>query len=150
MTVSSRAHTRGTIDLDDLSSERKKYSRFGAYAQSKLANVLFTRELARRLRGTGVTTYAVHPGVVFTDLFRHVESSIGPLKYVLNLPLCFFMKSCRDGAQTTIHCAVAEELARESGKYYSDCAEVEPSTEAKDDAIAKDLWDVSAKAVGMA
>ena len=70
MTVSSLAHETGSIDLDDLHWERREYSRIAAYNQSKLANVLFSRELSRRLSGTGVTTYCLHPGVIATDLGR--------------------------------------------------------------------------------
>ncbi len=100
MNVSSRAHRGGHIDFDDINYERRKYSGFGAYKQSKLANVLFTRliwffcrilptccvlepdafstrELARRLKGSGVTCYVVHPGLVRTDLFRHIEDAVG-------------------------------------------------------------------------
>ena len=81
--VSSRAHERGVLDLDDLHFESRKYARTVAYEQSKLANVLFTRELARRLKGTGVTAYALHPGVVATELGRHLKDAMGPFYYVL-------------------------------------------------------------------
>ncbi len=75
VTVSSLGHTSGKINFDDLQS-KKSYSRWGAYAQSKLANILFTQSLAKRLRGTNVTAYSLHPGSVLTDLQRHVP---GPL-----------------------------------------------------------------------
>jgi len=136
--VSSSLHQRGTIKFDDLQSE-KSYGQIAAYSQSKLANVLFTRELAKKLKGTGVTTYSLHPGAVRTDLQRHHNiwgSIISP-----------FMKTPVQGAQTTIYCAVNEELAEESGLYYSDCKAVEPSRKAKDDAVAKKLWDISCELV---
>ena len=69
--MSSLAHESGSIDLSDLHWERREYSRIAAYNQSKLANLLFSRELSRRLSGTGVTTYCLHPGVIATDLGRY-------------------------------------------------------------------------------
>ena len=73
--VSSRAHRRGKINFDDLQSE-KSYAKLQAYSQSKLANVLFTRSLAQRLKGTGVTTYSLHPGGINTELSRHINRFI--------------------------------------------------------------------------
>lgn len=144
--VSSRAHTRGTINFDDLNSE-KEYSFFRAYDQSKLANVLFTRELARRLNGTGVTVYALHPGVVQTELLRYsdfVNSRLGQVLRFLLTPLEWLLvKTPIEGAQTTLFCALASELEGVSGKYYSDCAEKEPSLEAQNDTNAKRLWSIS-------
>ena len=99
MNVSSKAHERGKIDLEDINWEHRKYSKGEAYGQSKLANNLFTRELAQRLKGTGVTSYALHPGVVFTDIWRNINSIIGPLKYLLYFPVLLLMKNCKDGAQ---------------------------------------------------
>lgn len=141
--VSSVAHTRGTINFDDLNSD-KDYSRRLAYQQSKLANVLFTRELARQLNGTGVTVYALHPGVVQTELFRHIFFIDSYIAQILLVPFAWqFLKTPIQGMQTTLYCALASELEGISGKYYSDCAEKEPSLEAQDDAIAKRLWDIS-------
>ena len=72
------------MDLEDINWERRTYGRQSAYEQSKLANILFTRELAKRLEGTGVTTYALHPGVVMTELGRHIEDKFGePTSYLL-------------------------------------------------------------------
>lgn len=146
--VSSRAHVRGTINFDDLMMENDYWSST-AYAQSKLANVLFTRELARRLRGTKVTTYSLHPGAIRTELTRHVsfvtDYAIGrALFFVVSWP---FLKEPWYGAQTTICCAVDSSLASESGKYYSDCVEKQPSDAAQDDAVARRLWDVSVRLV---
>lgn len=145
--VSSRAHRGGTIDLEDMNFEKRPYSRIKAYSQSKLANVLFTKELARRLEGSGVTCYSLHPGVVMTELFRHIEEKVGPLKYLAYPLALVFMKTAADGAQTTIYCAVEETLAKESGKYYADCKETEPQPLANDQELAKQLWSLSEKAV---
>jgi len=146
--VSSLGHVFGTINFDDLMME-KGFSSAHAYFQSKLANILFTRELAHRLQGTKVTTYSLHPGSIRTELMRHIsiisDYAIGRvLFYYLSWP---FVKEPWNGAQTTICCAVDSSLASESGKYYSDCVEKQPSAEAEDDAVARRLWDVSVQLV---
>ncbi|XP_061777616.1 retinol dehydrogenase 12, like [Nerophis ophidion] len=138
VTVSSMAHSWGTIKLDDINSE-KHYDKQKAYAQSKLANVLFTRSLAKRLQGTGVTAYSLHPGVVQTDLWRHLN---GPQRFMMKL-VSPFTKSSEKGAKTTIYCAVDPALENESGGYYSDCAPANCSAEGKDDALAQKLWELS-------
>ena len=144
--VSSSGHRWGRIDLEDINWERRKYSEWDAYYQSKQANNLFTVELARRLQGTGVTTYALHPGVVTTDIWRNFE---GPMKYILYFLALLLMKDCKDGAQTTIECAVSPSLASESGRYYADCVEEAPAPHATDKEMAKKLWELSEKMVGM-
>ncbi|TKS87445.1 Retinol dehydrogenase 12 [Collichthys lucidus] len=135
VTVSSMAHAWGAINLEDINSE-KSYDKKGAYSQSKLANVLFTRSLAKRLEGTGVTTYSLHPGVVQTDLWRHLS---GPQQFVMKA-ISPFTKNSTQGAQTSIYCAVEPTLEKESGGYYSDCAPADCSAAGKDDALAEKLW----------
>lgn len=148
VTVSSKAHERGFMNFDDLNSE-KEYDYKFAYAQSKLANVLFSRELSKRLKGTGVTTYSLHPGVIYTDLIRH-GVKLNTMFYVFDkLQLRYLIKNPEDGAQTTLFCAIDESLAKETGKYYSDVAEKTPSKEAQDDEAAKTLWEISEKMVGL-
>ncbi len=147
--VSSLAHTGGNIDLDDLHFRNKPYNRVMAYCHSKLANVLFTRELAKRLKGTKITTYALHPGSVKTELARHVEVYLGPLKHVLWLIVGFFCKTPKQGAQTNIYCAVDEACANETGLYYADCAVKTPCKAALDDDMAEKLWGLSEKEVGL-
>ncbi|XP_043920924.1 retinol dehydrogenase 12-like isoform X2 [Protopterus annectens] len=142
--VSSKAHTMGTIQFDDLNSE-KNYSPLKAYAQSKLANILFTKELAKRLEGSGVTVYALHPGVVRTELSRHLSSTL-QIGMKLLQP---FTKSPVEGAQTTIYCSVAPELEKETGLYYSDCAATSCSRAASDEDVAKRLWGVSCQLLGI-
>ncbi|XP_037077685.1 LOW QUALITY PROTEIN: retinol dehydrogenase 12-like [Pollicipes pollicipes] len=139
--LSSLAHTRGQMHFDDLMLT-KGYTKWKAYYQSKLANVLFTRELARRLAGSGVTTYAVHPGVVRTELWRHQG---GWLRALLR-PV---VRSPEQGAQTTLYCALAPELETVSGRYYADCKETQPSRRAQSDEDAARLWAVSERLVGL-
>ncbi|XP_073686613.1 retinol dehydrogenase 12, like [Garra rufa] len=138
--VSSTAHKWGTINLEDINSE-KSYDKQKAYSQSKLANILFTRSLAKRLEGTGVTAYSLHPGVVQTELWRHLNKPQQAVMWMAKP----FTKSSVQGAQTTIYCAVAPELETESGKYYSDCAPAKCSQAAMDDEVAQRLWQLSCK-----
>uniref|UniRef100_A0AAY5EFX5 Retinol dehydrogenase 12, like n=1 Tax=Electrophorus electricus TaxID=8005 RepID=A0AAY5EFX5_ELEEL len=150
--VSSMAHKWGNINLDDINSE-KSYDKSKAYSQSKLANVLFTRSLAKKLQGTGVTVYAVHPGVVQTELWRHLS---GPQQAAMCL-IRPITKTPVQGAQTTIYCSVAPELETETGNCpngsvttvplyclsSSDCASASCSNVAMDDDMAQRLWDLS-------
>ncbi|KAM8714249.1 hypothetical protein ACLKA7_014393 [Drosophila subpalustris] len=143
--VSSLAHSMGKMNFDDLNSE-KSYNSFDAYNQSKLANVLFTRELAKRLEGTGVTVNAVHPGVVQTDLLRHYkffETTIGRI-LVKGVQWVFF-KTSKNGAQTTLYAALDPDLNGVTGLYFSDCKPKEVSNAAKDEKSAKLLWEESEK-----
>ena len=144
--VSSIVHGWGSgkINFDDIHFE-KNYDRSKAYYHSKLANVLFTRELSKRLEGTHVTVNALHPGVVNTELQRHTF-----LSSALLYPVQWYLfKSAEQGAQTTIYCAVSEEMEGVSGKYLADCAIKEPSKSAQDDDAALKLWDLSLKLVGL-
>ncbi|CAJ1082644.1 retinol dehydrogenase 12%2C like [Xyrichtys novacula] len=138
--VSSMAHSWGSIKLDDINSE-KSYDKKAAYSQSKLANVLFTRSLAKRLDGTGVTAYSLHPGVVQTDLWRHLN---GPQQFIMKM-VSPFTKNSTQGAQTSIYCAVEPSLEKESGGYYSDCAPANCSAAGKDDVLAEKLWELSCR-----
>ncbi|XP_031716854.1 retinol dehydrogenase 11-like isoform X2 [Anarrhichthys ocellatus] len=148
ITVSSLAHQRGQIYFDDIHQE-KDYHPWKSYAQSKLANVLFTRKLAKKLQGTGVTTYSLHPGIIRTELGRHFWPTMPLWKRVVYTPLMFLIKSPTEGAQTTIYCAVEESLQNESGLYYSDCAPKTAAPQGLDDEAAKKLWDLSASMVGL-
>ncbi|XP_020368220.2 retinol dehydrogenase 12-like isoform X1 [Rhincodon typus] len=138
--VSSTAHTMGSINFDDLNSE-KSYNSVKAYAQSKLANIMFTRELARKLEGTGVSVFTLHPGVVRTELARHLN----PVVRCGLAMLRPFTKSPSHGAETTIFCAVAEGLEEETGQYFKDCKRATCSQSAYDDEKAKKLWEVSCR-----
>ncbi|KAK3801846.1 hypothetical protein RRG08_048433 [Elysia crispata] len=142
--VSSRAHLRSKgINFDDINSDNS-YDKMKAYAQSKLANVLHVKELAKRLEGTGVTAYSLHPGVVDTELPRHIGVFYNPIVLFLAAPFRYFLfKTASEGAQTTLACALNPAWETVTGKYYSDCKEKEPSAPAQDVDAAKHLWDVS-------
>ncbi|KAH8275610.1 hypothetical protein KR026_011491, partial [Drosophila bipectinata] len=147
--VSSLAHRFGTIKVNDLNSE-KSYSRKFAYAQSKLANVLFTRELAKRLRGSGVTVNALHPGVVDTELFRSMRFfGWRIIKFISRPVYWIFFKTPKSGAQTTLYAALDPKLENVSGQYFSDCKSTSIGSNAKDDNVAKFLWEESEKWTGM-
>lgn len=134
--VSSQSHYGAKdIDLDALRQPTRSLTGMPEYSVSKLANVLFTQELARRLEGTGVTTYAVHPGVIASDIWRRVPWPIRPV-------MTRFMKSTEDGARATLHCATSPDVAGESGRYYDDCQEREPNPAATPE-LARQLWDRS-------
>ncbi|KAI8485323.1 retinol dehydrogenase 12-like [Branchiostoma floridae x Branchiostoma belcheri] len=150
--VSSVMHEWGKIDFDDISYE-KSYSPIGSYCQSKLANVLFMRELARRLKGTGVTVNALHPGWTRTELARHLATTFGwaslPMVPVAAIFCYMFWKNAKQGAQTTIHLVVDKELETTSGMYFSDCLPCDVSPLAKDEATARRLWRLSEEMVGL-
>uniref|UniRef100_A0A1Y1MXQ9 Retinol dehydrogenase 11 n=2 Tax=Photinus pyralis TaxID=7054 RepID=A0A1Y1MXQ9_PHOPY len=151
--VSSVAHSflSGALQIEDLNWTRRKYSESQAYFQSKLSNVLFTRELAKRLKDHnihGVTTYCLHPGVIDTDLWRHVDDSFFKgAKWIFYNIVGLFIKSQDEGAQTIIYCAVDEDVKNESGLYYAECDVANSSDRSKDMASAKRLWDISFKMV---
>ncbi|XP_058834386.1 retinol dehydrogenase 13-like [Topomyia yanbarensis] len=146
--VSSLAHERGKINIQDLNST-KNYDPATAYDQSKLANVLFARELAKRLEGTGVTVNALHPGIVDTELMRHMGLFNSWFSSVLIKPFVWpFLKSPIYGAQTSLYAALDPDLEKVSGQYFSDCAPKDVAEQAKDDKLAKWLWAVSEKWTG--
>uniref|UniRef100_A0A8C6L5M9 Si:dkey-23o4.6 n=1 Tax=Nothobranchius furzeri TaxID=105023 RepID=A0A8C6L5M9_NOTFU len=145
--VSSIAHQGGRIDFDDLFFTKRPYSALGSYRQSKLANVLFTRELARRLTGSGVSAFCLHPGVIRTELSRHVESQFPLIGALMRLPGLLLMKTPWQGCQTTLFCAVTPGLEDRSGCYFSDCTEKEVAPEGQDDKVARRLWEESIRLV---
>jgi NAD(P)-dependent dehydrogenase (short-subunit alcohol dehydrogenase family) len=132
------------LDFDDLQSTR--YRSYRVYARSKLANILFTRELARRWDDTGVTANAVHPGFVASDFGRDGDG--GRLTGVVMPLLKPFARSPEEGAQTQIYVASAPELTGITGGYWAKSAPATPSAAAQDDAAAARLWEVSEQLVG--
>lgn len=144
VTVASEAHRIAPLDLEDLQSERA-YSAWTAYGRSKLCNVLFAAELARRAAGTGVTSNSLHPGVVATGFGRN-DGGLNRLFFTLARP---FLLSAEKGARTTIHVASAPSLAGVTGRYFKASREATPSAAARDEAAARALWDASARLTGL-
>lgn len=145
--LSSNAHRRAYrqgIRLDDLSAERG-YTPWGSYGQSKLANMLFARELSARLPRSGQTANSVHPGVIITNLGRHmprslmsVASSVGP---------AIGLKSVAQGAATQTYVAVHPDAKGKNGMYFADCNPAKPSAHGRDAGLAKALWEKSEEIV---
>ncbi len=135
--VSSASHysARG-IPFDRLQETTRSSTAIEEYAVSKLCNVLFTKELARGRAGAGVTSYALHPGVIASDIWRTLPFFIRPVAKL-------FMKSVEEGARTSLHCATAPELSKEDGLYYDGSKPKKPSRVAADAALARELWEKS-------
>jgi retinol dehydrogenase-12 len=138
VTVASDAHYQAHgIDWEALRRPARGITGLGEYAVSKLCNVLFSQELARRTAGTGVTTYALHPGVVASDIWRRVPWPVRPL-------ITRRMLSVEEGAATSLYCATSPEVAEASGRFYDKCAERAPSPVATPE-LALTLWQRSAE-----
>jgi NAD(P)-dependent dehydrogenase (short-subunit alcohol dehydrogenase family) len=148
ITVASVAHERGRIDFDDLEM-RKCYRRFPAYARSKLANLLFTYELARRLEGTGVTANAVNPGLVRTSLGR----GNGPVRelgyHLIHLIYRKQSSSPVQGADTIVFLACSPHVSTVTGKYFFERKPVTSSDPSQDPAAARRLWELSERWTGV-
>jgi retinol dehydrogenase-12 len=144
--VASNAHRRARLDFSDLMNEQVT-GLWPAYQRSKLANLLFTRALARRLAGSGVTVNALHPGVIRSQLFREAPA---PLRLLLTLFGRILLRSPEHGARTSVYLALSPELAGQSGGYYQDCRRVTPSIAAQNDADAERLWQESARLTQLA
>lgn len=135
--VASKMHRWASyMTLDWVQQPSRTPGTLREYCLTKLANILFVRELATRLAGSGVTAYAVHPGIVATDIWRSLP---GPLAALVKR----FMVTPEEGARTSLHCATAPELAGESGRYYDRCKAVEPAPAAQDLHAARRLWEAS-------
>jgi NAD(P)-dependent dehydrogenase (short-subunit alcohol dehydrogenase family) len=137
--VSSDAHRRGKMHWDDLQLARLRYTGWAAYAQSKLANLLFTFELARRLEGTRVSANALHPGVVASGFGRTYSGPMA-LLYAIGGP---FMLTPEQGARTSIYLASSPEVEGVSGKYFARSRQVSSSTASRDEAAGRKLWAIS-------
>uniref|UniRef100_A0A3Q2XXZ2 Zgc:64106 n=1 Tax=Hippocampus comes TaxID=109280 RepID=A0A3Q2XXZ2_HIPCM len=134
VTVSSVNHKKGEVDFSHFRGENVTYNLDRVYNHTKLHNIICTNELARRLRGSGVTANSVHPGIVMTGMMRHYPFRI---RCIFNLIGQFFFKSAEEGAVSAIYCAVSEEAEGISGKYFdSDCSIVLPAPLARDSALA--------------
>ncbi len=145
VSTSSMAHSVGPMDFGDLQSERR-YSAMGAYGRAKLCNVLWTRALARRLEGSGVTANCFHPGGVSTGFGADMG---GPLKFAFNLFKPFFLTPAQ-GADTLVYLASTDSVAGQSGGYWTKRKLVAPSAAGRNDADAERLWTISAQIAGLA
>nr|XP_018907810.1 PREDICTED: retinol dehydrogenase 11-like isoform X2 [Bemisia tabaci] len=161
--VSSKAHEYwrgGVIDFENekaLQMDPEKYSRWQAYARSKLFNIWFSAELSRRLRSHGVTTvntYSLHPGIVHTPLYRHVKKWkwVGESlhKFFETGFMKYFLRTPKEGAQTTLYCTLSTDVKDESGLYYSNCHKKTPTKRAQDTAQPKQLWEFSMRKLAIA
>lgn len=147
--VSSAAHYGSHINFADLQNERR-YSAMRVYGQSKLANVLFTYELARRLEGTGVTANCLHPGVVRTGFGKNSDGPIGRLLAgAISIAGAFFI-SPEEGAETSIYLASSPEVEGVSGLYFAKCKPEDSNVESHDVEVARRLWDESERLTGVA
>ncbi|XP_011498766.1 PREDICTED: retinol dehydrogenase 13-like [Ceratosolen solmsi marchali] len=143
VTVTSLAHLRGKMNISDLNSD-SKYDPGVAYAQSKLANVLFTVELSKRLKGTGVTANSVHPGIVDTEITRHMAYINSKLSLIFLKPFLWpFIKTPKYGAQSVLYTALSPELDNVSGKYISNMAVSEASKVINRENVLSWLWKTS-------
>ncbi|KAB0383229.1 hypothetical protein FD755_005146 [Muntiacus reevesi] len=145
--VSSKPDKYGDINFEDLNSEQS-YNKSFCYSRSKRANILFTRELARRLEGTSVTVNVLHPGIVRTDLERHVHIPLLVRPLFILVSWAFF-KTPEEGAQTSIYLAFSPEVEGVLGRYFGDCKEEELLPKAMDESVARKLWDISEVMVGI-
>jgi retinol dehydrogenase 12 len=135
--VSSKSHYRAHgIPFDRLKNPTPSKTGLPEYAVSKLCNVLFTKELARGRAGKGVHSYALHPGVIASDIWRTVPGLLRPV-------VKMFMKSVEEGAETSIWCAASEDVAEHDGRYYDDKKEKTPNPVANDETLARQLWERS-------
>ena len=147
VTVASDAHTGATIPFDDLQQTRGRYQWLKVYGQSKLANIMFTYALARRLAGSGVTANALHPGVVATRIYR----SKNPLfNFATTRVMPVFALSPEKGARTSVYLASSPEVATASGQYFANCKPKRTWKTSYDEAIQERLWTASEQLTGLA
>ncbi|MFZ0499734.1 MAG: SDR family oxidoreductase [Steroidobacteraceae bacterium] len=142
VTTASNAHRRARLDFDRLQHQ----SGMSGYSNTKLCNILFTRELARRISGTGVTANCLHPGFVAT---RFGDDTRGPLRAGLAIAKRLLALSPAEGAKTLVYLAGSPQMSGRSGGYYERCAPAEPSRAAQSDADARRLWEMSAEITGI-
>ncbi len=145
VSVSSAAHFGGRIRLDDPEFKNGGYNAMGAYSQSKLANILFTKELARRLAGSGVTANCLHPGMVATGFGR---STMGWMGSIVSLAMRFGL-SPEQGAATSIYLVTSPAVANVSGEYFADRKIARVDSKANDAELARRLWYLSEKQCGI-
>lgn len=143
--VASVGHRRGTMDFDDLGFERG-YQIMKAYARSKLGNVLYTRLLAQKLAGTGVTVNSLHPGAVDTNIWSGAPGWMRPLLWVIGK---FVFISAEEGGQRIVQLVTSPELSSVTGQYFENGKLVDPAPLARDDTLAQRLWEESERLTGL-
>jgi len=134
--LSSGAHKMGNLNLDDMFFEKTSYAAWGAYGNSKLANILFAREFNKKYSGEGIKAVSVHPGVIETELSRYM-GFMGTLFRFFGRP---FFKSVEQGAATSVYCAVSPDVEDQSGSYFQDCKMASTSHAQINDDMAEKLW----------
>jgi len=139
VTVSSKVAKVSTTNFDDINYENTRYAPYAAYAKSKLANILFTSELSRRMEGTNITTYSLHPGVVKTELYRDLHAITKAFLW----PARLFMKTPEQGAATTLYCALEQGIEKYSGRYFADKKVENLPAKYTDKELATKLWEMS-------
>ena len=142
--VASEAHRSAKLDLEDPMQSKRDYAGFNQYCNSKLANILFTKELAKRLEGTGVTVNALHPGVIASGFGRNNKGVFGFIMRNLAGP---FLGSEESGARTSVYLASSPEVEGKTGLYWKSSKENQPTKAARDEALASKLWKVSEELV---
>jgi NAD(P)-dependent dehydrogenase (short-subunit alcohol dehydrogenase family) len=145
VSVSSDAHKGSRMQWDDLQFERAKFRAFSVYSQSKLANILFTTELAKRLEGTGVTANCLHPGVIASGFGR----TYGGFTSVLVKVASPFLITPEKGSRTSVYLASSPEVAGVSGKYFKNCKETRADRGAYEEGAPKRLWEISESLTGL-
>ncbi|CAL4110378.1 unnamed protein product [Meganyctiphanes norvegica] len=144
ISIASMEHWRGKIHLDNFNFSKGPYNRMNVYASSKLANMLFARQLAQELKGTNIQAFSVHPGATQSELARSLPI---PLSTIWAKGSHLFIKSTTEGAQTTIYCAT--EASQDPLIHFADCTVGNPSPQARDDALALKVWELSETLVGL-
>ena len=140
--VSSMAYRFGKLDFNDLAME-KSYSSAASYSRSKLCNVLFTKELANRLKGTSTTTNSLHPGAVATNILASNNPVRQKFPWIESIA-----KTPEKGAETSIYLAISEEVSNISGAYFSNCKMKKTTTRSNDPRLAQELWTISEQLIG--
>jgi NAD(P)-dependent dehydrogenase (short-subunit alcohol dehydrogenase family) len=144
VSTSSDAHKTAQFDLDDLQMT-KNYTSFQAYSRSKLDNILFTRELARRIKGTGLTANCLHPGFVAT---RFGDQAGGLVSHIIGLAKILAI-SPEEGAKTIVHLATSPDVASMNGEYFYKCRRIAPTRAGRNEAFARALWDKTVALTGV-
>ena len=143
--LSSSAHQMGKANFDDIQWEQHKYSSWGAYGQSKLYNLYFTKALAEKYADKGITSFAVHPGIVKTNFWGGVKGFFNKIMQVMLSP---FLVSAEEGAQTSIWAATAPDMEAMSSQYFVKCKLAKSNVLSWDEENRNKLWDISKKLVG--